>query len=106
MIKTSADDVIVVMICKNEKNYIREFVEYHLNLGFDRIVIGDNNDVNSEERLELVLEDYVRNDKVVVIDLRGKQGFKRYFTTLCPIMELFINGRRLSILMNLSLSPR
>ena len=42
------DKVIVVMIVKNEMRYLREFVDYHLDLGFDQIVIGDNNDVDGE----------------------------------------------------------
>lgn len=71
-------DVIIVMICKNESRYLREFIAYHLNIGFDRIVIADNNDVDGE-RYEELLKDYIDNNKVVLIDLRGKQGMQKKF---------------------------
>ena len=35
---------VICAIAKFEYNYIYEWVEYHLNLGFDKIVIYDNND--------------------------------------------------------------
>lgn len=66
------------MICKNESRYLREFIDYHLALGFDRIVIGDNNDVDGE-RYETLLADYIDAFKVQLIDLRGKQGFQKIF---------------------------
>lgn len=71
-------DVIIVMVCKNESRYIREFVSYHLSLGFDRIVIGDNNDIDGE-RYELLLKDYIDKGRVILIDLRGKQGIQKIF---------------------------
>lgn len=72
------DDVIIVMICKNESRYLREFIDYHLGIGFDRIVIGDNNDPDGE-RYEELLKDYISNGTVQLIDLRGKQGFQKIF---------------------------
>ena len=53
--------VIVVMIVKNEMKYLREFVDYHLALGFDQIVIGDNNDLDGETYDEL-LKDLIAED--------------------------------------------
>ena len=64
------DDAIIVMICKNESRYLREFIDYHLGSGFDRIVIGDNNDVDGE-RYEGLLKDYIdkaRNDPIEIED--------------------------------------
>lgn len=72
------DDVIIVVICKNEGRYIRDFIDYHLNLGFDRIIIGDNNDIDGE-RYEELLKDYIDQFKVQLIDLRGKQGWQKIF---------------------------
>ena len=71
-------DIIIVMICKNESRYLKEFIDYHLALGFDRIVIGDNNDINGE-RYENLLKDYIDKGKVILIDLRGKQGMQKIF---------------------------
>lgn len=71
-------DVIIVMICKNESRYLKEFVDYHLQLGFDRIVIGDNNDVDGE-RYETLLADYINKGQAQIVDLRGKEGFQKIF---------------------------
>lgn len=62
--------VILALIVKNEYDYIREHVEYHLNLGFDKIYIGDNND-NDGERYEELLSDLIKERKVEIIDFRG-----------------------------------
>lgn len=72
------DKVIVVMIVKNEMRYLREFVDYHLDLGFDQIVIGDNNDVDGE-RYDGLLADFISEDKVKIINLRGLQGVQKIF---------------------------
>lgn len=61
---------IVCCICKNESKYIEEFIEYHLELGFDKIIIGDNNDVDGE-RYDEQLKDYIDYGEVEIVDLRG-----------------------------------
>lgn len=48
---------------KNEEQYLNEWIEYHLNLGFDYIIIGDNNDIGNE----LQISNY--NGKVIVVPL-------------------------------------
>lgn len=62
---------IVCCICKNELKYIKEFVEYHLDLGFDKIIIGDNNDLDGETYDE-VLADNIEWGEVEIINLRGQ----------------------------------
>lgn len=57
-------------IGKNENLYVKEFVEYYKQLGFDKIVIFDNNNID-DEKLENVLRDYVNNNFVKIIDIRG-----------------------------------
>lgn len=71
-------DVIIAMICKNESRYLREFIAYHLDLGFDKIVIADNNDIDGE-RYERLLADYIAAGKVQIVDLRGQQGMQKIF---------------------------
>lgn len=61
---------IVCCICKNESQYIEEFIEYHLELGFDKIVIGDNNDPDGE-RYDEQLKDYIDYGEVEIVNLRG-----------------------------------
>lgn len=64
--------VLLCGIGKLENNYIREWVEYHKNLGFTNIVLYDNNDVNGE-RFESVIGDYIKSGYVILKDWRGKK---------------------------------
>lgn len=41
----------IVCIAKREENYIEEFVKYHLALGFKKIILYDNEDVPTYEKL-------------------------------------------------------
>lgn len=77
------DDAIIVMICKNESKYLLEFVKYHLDLGFDKIIIGDNNDIDGERYNEL-LKEYIDKGQVILFDLRGKQGVQKIFYNNLP----------------------
>lgn len=72
------NDYIVCCICKNEKKYIEEFIEYHLQLGFDKIIIGDNNDIDGE-RYDEQLKDYIDYNEVEIVDLRGKVAIQKQF---------------------------
>jgi hypothetical protein len=58
---------VILCIAKYEKNYIEEFVRYHLNLGFDKIYIYDNEDQPTYGEL---LKNF--KDNVVVTHLPGK----------------------------------
>ena len=55
-------------IVKLENHYIKEWVDYHLSLGFDKIFIYDNNDLDGESPNE-ILNTY---DQVEIIDVRGR----------------------------------
>jgi len=62
-----------IMLCsigKEENLYAKEFVEYYLALGFDKIIILDNNDLNGE-RFDNVLKPFIGSKKVEIKDLRG-----------------------------------
>ena len=61
--------VLLCGIAKLENDYVREWVEYHLKLGFDHIIIGDNNDPDGE-LLQHPIIDYILNNKVTVLDVR------------------------------------
>lgn len=60
----------IVAIAKYEKDYIKEWVDYNLNLGFNHIFIGDNNDDNTENLFE-VLKDYIFEGNVTLIDIKS-----------------------------------
>lgn len=54
----------VCAIVKNENLYLRDWVEYHLGIGFDKVFIYDNNDI---EKPEGVVYDYIMSCQVEVI---------------------------------------
>ena len=59
--------VALCSIAKLENKYIREWVIYHLNIGFDHIFVYDNNDVDGERIIDAV-KDF---KDVTVLDVRG-----------------------------------
>lgn len=48
------DKLILCAIAKCENKYIMEWIGYHFRLGFDKIVIYDNNDENGERIRDVV----------------------------------------------------
>lgn len=68
--------VVVCAIAKYEYEYIKEWVEYNLSIGFDKIVIYDNNDPEGESYDEL-LSDYINEGKVEIRDVRGMTSMQR-----------------------------
>lgn len=59
--------ITLCAIAKNENRYIKEWVDYHLNIGFDNIIIFDNNTLDGE-KISDVINGY---DNVTVCDKRG-----------------------------------
>ncbi len=72
----SFPDIIICSIIKNEVEYLKEWLDYHFNLGFDKIILGDNND-KGEELYQFIHQEY--KDKVVFVDVRGQQGVQKPF---------------------------
>lgn len=64
--------VALCCMAKCENQYIREWVEYNLNLGFNKIFIYDNNDIDGE-RFDDVIGDYIKDGKCDVINFRGRK---------------------------------
>lgn len=62
--------VSVCAIAKMENLYIREFVEYYKSLGFHKIYLYDNNDINGE-KFDDVISDYINDGFVDVTEYRG-----------------------------------
>lgn len=64
-----------VLLCccvKCENRYIREWVLHYRQLGFDNIVIYDNNDIGGE-RLEDVIGDQISDGFVILKNWKGRQ---------------------------------
>ena len=53
--------------------YASEFVEHYKKIGYDKIFIYDNNDIG-DEKFEDVLNEYISNKFVTLIDYRGYRG--------------------------------
>lgn len=67
--KSDLDKVILCACAKEEDDYIEEWVEHHLSIGFDKILIADNNDESG--RLEPILSKYIEEGKVQIFDFCG-----------------------------------
>lgn len=67
--KSDLDKVILCACAKEEDDYIEEWVEHHLSIGFDKILIADNNDESG--RLEPILAKYIEDGKVQIFNLCG-----------------------------------
>ena len=57
----------IITSAKFEECYIEEWVKYHLNIGFDKIIINDNNPKDYQYQLKDILKKYI-DDKQVIIE--------------------------------------
>lgn len=64
--------VFLCSIGRLENRYIREYVEHYKSLGFDKIVLYDNN-YDGEEDFNDVIGDYIADGFVVLKDYRNKK---------------------------------
>ena len=79
----------VCAIIKNENLYLREWVEHYINLGFDKIILYDNNEPNGEYP-GLVIQDYIDNGYVDVINYRYILGYTNNFSfSLSPQISAY-----------------
>ena len=62
--------ICLCTIAKNENIYAREFIEYYRLLGFNKIIIFDNNEINGE-KFDYLLGNYIKNKFVDILDIRG-----------------------------------
>lgn len=62
--------VCLCVIAKNENLYIKEFVEYYKNIGYNKIFIYDNNEQNGENFVD-VIKDYIIIGFVEIIHFKN-----------------------------------
>jgi hypothetical protein len=67
-----------IAMAKLENKYIRELIEYYKKLGLDKFFIFDDNSLNSE-KISDVLQDYIDEGYVEILDVREKNFTKMYF---------------------------
>ena len=63
------DYLSLCLICKDENDYLPEWLDYHILMGVDRFYIYDN---ESQVSLRETLKDYIERGWVVVVDISGK----------------------------------
>jgi len=81
ILEEDSEKYIVCAIAKNEERYICEWIEHYFNLGFDKIIIGDNNDIGNNALMDAI-KDIERREDVVVIDIRGEKSFQNEFYSM------------------------
>jgi len=62
--------IVICVIAKQENKYIKEFIYYYKILGFNKIFLFDNNDIDGEQ-FEKLLTKYIDNNYVEIINFRG-----------------------------------
>ena len=71
------NEIILSTMVKNEDNYIKQWIKYHLNIGVNKIIIYDNASINdnlshesteSNSDLPKVLKNYIDEKKVILIN--------------------------------------
>ena len=63
----------VVAIARLAGTYIREFVEHNLSVGFNKVIIADNDWKEDNEDVKEILKDYIENGFVIYEDWRDKK---------------------------------
>lgn len=69
-LKGEKDYLAIACIAKNEGRYIREFIEFHLAVGVDRIYLFDN---GSGDNTREILDNYIKSGKVVYFFFPGER---------------------------------
>ena len=55
---------------KQENLYVRDLISYYLNIGFEKFISGDNNFPDGE-KLSDVIQDYIKNGTVDIVEIFG-----------------------------------
>ena len=72
---------VVCTCAKNENDYIIEWIEHYLNMGFDKIFICDNNE---DESLLGVIQNFIDLGVVEVFNCRGLSCFQvQFYSMFC-----------------------
>lgn len=75
-LNTTATIRSAVCACaRDEGQYIEEWIDYHLDLGFGKIIIYDNNPPG-DNSLPEQLARYVSDSRVEIVDYRGRVNFQ------------------------------
>lgn len=78
----------ICAIAKMEELYIREWIEWNKKIGIDHIVLADNNDSDYEILLQPIIQDYIDEGYVELIDKKNILGVQQPFYN-----EVYLNRR-------------
>lgn len=70
------DDYVIVGMAKQEKHYVKDWVAYHLRIGFDKIYLFDNN--TGDERYDELLSEYMKSGQLEIMDVRDRTGIQNH----------------------------
>lgn len=60
------------LLIKNENNYLKEHIEYYKSIGYDNVILYDNNDIDGEYPHD-VIQDYIDSGFVIYNCVRGEE---------------------------------
>ena len=78
----------IVCMAANENLYIRDFVKWHVIIGFSKIFIIDNSPVNGEH-MELILADYIKAGRVQIIRMCKNTPKNLQYLQMIVYTEMF-----------------
>jgi hypothetical protein len=82
--RPKSDKVALCAIGRLENRYAKEFVTHHLKLGFDKIIIYDNNH-GDEEQFDAVLKTNIEKKQVEIIDWRDRDHDQNFAYRDCYV---------------------
>ena len=65
--------IAICSIVKRENRYIKDWIEFYLKSGIDKIIIYDNNEKDGE-KLEEVIDVYIKSNYVKLVNFRGEES--------------------------------
>ena len=71
----------ICTMARSENLYIKEYIDYYLNLGFDHIYIFDDNEPNTENVSDIVNNNY--DNKVTIYDYKKNITNQKHAYTFC-----------------------
>lgn len=83
-INTSDGYCAIACIVKNESLYIEEWIKFHLEVGFDFILLFDN---GSTDNLKESIQKYIQSGKVIYIFYPGKKAQVYAYYDACRIVK-------------------
>ena len=81
--------LLLCTIGKNENLYAKEFIEYYYHLGFNKIIIFDNNEIFGE-KFDDILKDYISKKIVDIEDIRGLKSIQMAAINYCYRKNMYL----------------